>query len=109
MQFNDTDHQVFADLAKSCLIEFSSYADLASKLETHIESLDDGMRQAEKDAESAQEDAQDAHDRAADFVEFTRDLYRTFGPHACSKPTDGDLAALVASARELLARNGVNP
>ena len=109
MQFNDTDHQVFADLAKSCLIQFSSYADLATKLETHIESLDEGMRQAENDACNAREDAEDANDRAADFIEFTRDLYRTFGPHACSKPTDGDLAALVASARELLARNGVNP
>lgn len=109
MIFNDTDHQSFSDLAKSCLIEFSSYADLASKLETHIENLDDDMRQAEEDAAIAQEDAQDASDRAADFVEFTRDPYRTFGPHACSKPTDGDLAALVTSARELLARNGVSP
>ena len=109
MIFNDTDHQAFADLAELCLIEFSSYADLASKLETHIESLDDGMRQAENDADSAREDAEDANDRAADFIEFTRDLYRTFGPHACSKPTDGDLAAIVTSARELLARNGVNP
>ena len=109
MIFNDTDHQAFADLAKSCLIEFSSYADLASKLETHIESLDEGMRDAENEAESAQDDAQDARDSAADFIEFTRDLYRTFGPHACSKPTDGDLAAIVTSARELLARNGVNP
>ena len=109
MQFNDADHQAFSDLAKSCLIEFSSYADLASKLEAHIESLDEGMRDAESEAESAQDDAQDARDRAADFIEFTRDLYRAFGPHACSKPTDGDLAALVTSARELLARNGVNP
>ena len=109
MQFNDTDHEAFADLAKSCLIEFSSYADLASKLETHIESLDDGMRQAEADAENAREDAEDANERAEDFIEFARDLYRTFGPHACSKPTDGDLAAIVTSARELLARNGVNP
>lgn len=109
MIFNDTDHQAFADLAKSCLIEFSSYADLASKLETHIESLDEGMRDAENEAESAQDDAQDARDSAADFIEFTRDLYRTFGPHACSKPTDGDLAAIVTSARELLARNGVTP
>ena len=57
MQFNDTDHQAFSDLAKSCLIEFSSYADLASKLQTHIESLDDGMTQAENDAENAREDA----------------------------------------------------
>lgn len=57
MQFNDTDHQAFADLAKSCLIEFSSYADLASKMQTHIESLDDGMTQAENDAENAREDA----------------------------------------------------
>ena len=109
MQFNDTDHQSFSDLAKSCLIEFSSYADLASRLETHIEILDEGMTQAENDADNAREDAEDANDRAADFIEFTRDLYRTFGPHACSKPTDGDLAALVTSARELLARNGVNP
>lgn len=109
MKFDDEDHEAFAALAKSCLIEFSSYADLASKLETHIESLDDGMTQAENDAENAREDAEDANDRAADFIEFTRDLYRTFGPHACSKPTDGDLAALVASARELLAQNGVNP
>lgn len=46
MQFNDTDHQAFADLAKSCLIEFSSYADLVIKLEAHIESLDEGMRLA---------------------------------------------------------------
>ena len=75
MQFNDTDHQAFADLAKSCLIEFSSYADLASKLETHIESLDDGMTQAQNDADSAREDAEDANDRAADFIEFTRDLW----------------------------------
>ena len=109
MQFNDTDHEAFASLAKSCLIQFSSYADLASKLETHIESLDEGMRPAENAACNAREDAEDANDRAADFIEFTRDLYRTFGPHACSKPTDGDLAAIVASARELLARNGVNP
>ena len=109
MQFNDTDRQAFAALAKSCHIEFSSYADLATKLETHIESLDEGMTQAENDACNAREDAEDANDRAADFIEFTRDLYRTFGPHACSKPTDGDLAALVTSARELLARNGVNP
>ena len=109
MQFNDTDHQAFADLAKACHIEFSSYADLATNLETHIKSLDDGMTQAENEADSAREDAEDANDRAADFIEFTRDLYRTFGPHACSKPTDGDLAALVTSARELLARNGVSP
>ena len=109
MQFNDTDHQAFSDLAKSCLIEFSSYADLASKLETHIESLDDGMRLAENEAENAREDAEDANDRAADFFEFTRDRCRSSGPHACSDPTAGDLAALVTSARELLARNGVNP
>jgi len=109
MLFNDTDHEAFAALAKSCLIEFSSYADLASKLEARIEILDDGMTQAENDAESAREDAQDANDRAAELIEFTRDLYRTFGPHACSKPTERDRADLIINARDLLARNGVNP
>lgn len=109
MLFNDTDHEAFALLAKDNYIEFSTYAELAGKLGTYIKSLDDGIRQAEDDAESAREDAESAREDAEDFVQFTRDLYRTFGPHACMKPTDGDLSALVVSARELLARNGVNP
>ena len=109
MQSNDTDHAAFIALAKECHIEFATFAELAKKLGKRIESLDDAANEFEERAETAEEDAQDARDRAADFIEFTRDLYRTFGPHACSKPTDGDLAALVTSARELLARNGVNP
>jgi len=98
MQFNDTDHAAFAKLSHSVGIELTSYSEFAGQLNRLVAQLHSSVSEAEGAAEDAE-----------DFIEFTRDLYRTFGPHACSKPTDGDLAALVASARELLARNGVNP
>ena len=110
MLFNDTDHEAFAALAKQCkIVGFTTFAQLAKALGEHIEFVESAMDDAKNDAESAREDAQDANDRAADLIDFTRDLYRTFGPHACSKPTERDLADLIKNARKLLARNGVNP
>lgn len=98
MKFDDEDHKAFARLAHSCGIEFTSYAEFAGQLKRLVDQLHSSV----SEAESAAEDAED-------FIEFTRYLYRTFGPHACSKPTDGDLAALITSACELLAQNGVTP
>lgn len=109
MLFNDTDHEAFAALAKSTGIGLTTYAEFAEKIGKRIDFLDGAMTDAERDAESARDAAAVADDANADFIDFTRDLYRTFGPHACSKPTERDLADLIKNARELLARNGVNP
>lgn len=109
MLFNDTDHEAFTALAKDNHIQFTTYAELAKKISKYIESLDDAANESEERAETAEEDAQDANDRADDFIDFTRELYRRFGPHAFCEPSDQDLSDLITSARELLARNGVNP
>lgn len=117
MQFDERDEKALIALAKELEIEIcGSLADLAEDISKLFNKLTEQLDEAQSELDSAEDDASEANERADElsvsFAEVScrlREIVKELSPNAFPKPTEREIADLIASARETLAQNGITP